>query len=274
MEQKKQRIVVKVGTSTLTHNSGALDLWSMEHLVRTLADLQGIGHEVILVSSGAIAVGTAKLGLPERPKELRMKQAAAAVGQCRMMHIYDKFFSEYNRSMAQILLTGDDVEDPERAEHLSNTFSALLEMGVIPVVNENDSVSSAEIETGRHKVLGDNDTLSAIVAELCRADLLVLLSDIDGLYDADPKTHPEAKLLHQVTELTPEILEMAGGAGSWRGTGGMATKLSAARIAMEAGCDMVITNGSRMEDLYGIAEGKDIGTRFLAKEKEKRSDRS
>ena len=192
MEQNKQRIVVKVGTSTLTHNSGALDLWSMEHLVRTLADLQGMGHEVILVSSGAIAVGTAKLGLSERPKELRMKQAAAAVGQCRMMHIYDKFFSEYNRSMAQILLTGDDVEDPERAEHLSNTFSALLEMGVIPVVNENDSVSSAEIETGRHKVLGDNDTLSAIVAELCRADLLVLLSDIDGLYDADPKTHPEA----------------------------------------------------------------------------------
>ena len=206
MEQNKQRIVVKVGTSTLTHNSGALDLWSMEHLVRTLADLQGMGHEVILVSSGAIAVGTAKLGLSERPKELRMKQAAAAVGQCRMMHIYDKFFSEYNRSMAQILLTGDDVEDPERAEHLSNTFSALLEMGVIPVVNENDSVSSAEIETGRHKVLGDNDTLSAIVAELCRADLLVLLSDIDGLYDADPKTHPEAKLLHQVTELTPEIV--------------------------------------------------------------------
>ena len=220
MEQNKQRIVVKVGTSTLTHNSGALDLWSMEHLVRTLADLQGMGHEVILVSSGAIAVGTAKLGLSERPKELRMKQAAAAVGQCRMMHIYDKFFSEYNRSMAQILLTGDDVEDPDRAEHLRSTFSALLEMGVIPVVNENDSVSSAEIETGRHKVLGDNDTLSAIVAKLCRADLLVLLSDIDGLYDADPKTHPEAKLLHQVRQLTPEILEMAGGAGSWRGTGG------------------------------------------------------
>ena len=197
--------------------------------MRTLAGLQGMGHEVILVSSGAIAVGTAKLGLSERPKELRMKQAAAAVGQCRMMHIYDKFFSEYNRSMAQILLTGDDVEDPERAEHLRS-----------------------------------NDTLSAIVAELCRVDLLVLLSDIDGLYDADPKTHPEAKLLHQVTELTPEILEMAGGAGSWRGTGGMATKLSAARIAMEAGCDMVITNGRRMEDLYGIAEGKDIGTRFVS----------
>nr|WP_326185228.1 glutamate 5-kinase [uncultured Oscillibacter sp.] len=264
MEHTKQRIVVKVGTSTLTHDSGSLDLRSMERLVRVLSDLHGAGHEIILVTSGAIAVGTSRLGLAERPKELRMKQAAAAVGQCRMMHIYDKLFSEYNCSMAQILLTGDDVEDPERAEHLRSTFSALLEMGVVPVVNENDSVSSAEIETGHHKVLGDNDTLSAIVAELCRADLLVLLSDIDGLYDADPKTHPGSKLLHQVRELTPEILKMAGGAGTWRGTGGMATKLSAARIAITAGCDMVITNGARMEDLYGIVEGRDIGTRFVA----------
>ena len=263
-QTQRLRIVVKVGTSSLTHDTGRLNLHNMDLLARTLSDLEGMGHEIVLVSSGAIGVGATKLGLKERPKELRMKQAAAAVGQCRMMHIYDKFFSEYNRSMAQILLTGDDVEDPDRADHLRSTFSALLEMGVIPVVNENDSVSSAEIETGNHKVLGDNDTLSAIVAELCRADLLVLLSDIDGLYDADPKTHPEAKLLHQVTELTPEILEMAGGAGSWRGTGGMATKLSAARIAMEAGCDMVITNGKRMEDLYGIAEGKDIGTRFVS----------
>ena len=262
--EKKQRIVVKVGTSTLTHDSGNLDLRSMEHLVRTLSDLSGMGHEIILVTSGAIAVGTAKLGLPERPKELRMKQATAAVGQCRMMHLYDKLFSEYNRPMAQILLTGDDVEEEDRAMHLRSTFSALLEMGVIPVVNENDSVSSAEIETGHHKVLGDNDTLSAIVARLCNADLLVLMSDIDGLYDADPKTHPDAKLLHHVYEITPEILEMAGGAGSWRGTGGMATKLTAARIAMESGCDMVITNGARMEDLYGIVAGKDIGTRFLA----------
>ena len=262
--EKKQRIVVKVGTSTLTHDSGNLDLRSMEHLVRTLSDLSGMGHEIILVTSGAIAVGTAKLGLSERPKELRMKQATAAVGQCRMMHLYDKLFSEYNRSMAQILLTGDDVEEEDRAEHLRGTFSALMEMGVIPVVNENDSVSSAEIETGHHKVLGDNDTLSAIVAKLCKADLLVLLSDIDGLYDADPKTHPNAKLLHHVEELTPEIYEMAGGAGSWRGTGGMATKLSAARIATEAGCDMVITNGERMEDLYGIVAGEDIGTRFIA----------
>lgn len=265
MEHTNQRIVVKVGTSTITHDSGAANLRNIDHLVRTLADLHGLGHEVILVTSGAIAVGTAKLGLAERPRELRMKQATAAVGQCRLMHIYDKFFSEYNRSVAQILLTGDDVEDPERAEHLRSTFSALLEMGVIPVVNENDSVSSAEIETGRHKVLGDNDTLSAIVAELCRADLLILLSDIDGLYDADPKRFPGARLLHQVRELTPEILEMAGGAGSWRGTGGMATKLSAARVAMNAGCDMVITNGARIEDLYGIVDGQDIGTRFLAR---------
>ena len=262
--EKKQRIVVKVGTSTLTHDSGNLDLRSMEHLVRTLSDLSGMGHEIILVTSGAIAVGTAKLGLPERPKELRMKQATAAVGQCRMMHLYDKLFSEYNRSMAQILLTGDDVEEEDRAMHLRSTFSALLEMGVIPVVNENDSVSSAEIETGHHKVLGDNDTLSAIVARLCNADLLVLMSDINGLYDADPKTHPDAKLLHHVHEITPEILEMAGGAGSWRGTGGMATKLTAARIAMDSGCDMVITNGARMDDLYGIVAGEDIGTRFLA----------
>ena len=264
MEKETQRVVVKVGTSTLTHDSGAPDLRSMERLARVLSDLHGAGCEVILVFSGAIAAGTARLGLAERPRELRMKQAAAAVGQCRMTHIFDQFFSEYNQSVAQILLTGDDVDDPSRAEHLRGTFSALLEMGVIPLVNENDSVSSAEIETGHHKVLGDNDTLSAIVAELCGADLLVLLSDIDGLYDADPKTHQSAKLLHRVTELTPEILEMAGGAGTWRGTGGMATKLAAARRAMAAGCDMVITNGARMEDVYGILEGRDIGTRFIA----------
>lgn len=264
MEQKAKRIVVKVGTSTLTHESGAPNLRRMGRLARILADLRGMGHDVILVFSGAIAVGTSRLGLRERPKELRMKQAAAAVGQCQMMHIFDQFFGEYNQSAAQILLTGDDVEDPCRREHLKGTFSALLQMGVIPVVNENDSVSSAEIETGHHKVLGDNDTLSAIVAKLCQADLLVLLSDIDGLYDADPKTNPEAKLLHHVAALTPEILEMAGGAGTWRGTGGMATKLSAARIAMEAGCDMVIANGADMDSLYGIVEGQIIGTRFLA----------
>ena len=188
METEKHclRVVVKVGTSTLTHDTGRLNLHNMELLARTLSDLVGMGHEVILVSSGAIAVGTAKMGLKARPTELRMKQAAAAVGQCMMMHLYDKMFGEYNRVVAQILLTGEDVDAPVRAEHLHNTFESLLELGIIPVVNENDSVSSAEIETGKCKVLGDNDTLSAMVARLCRADLLVLLSDIDGLYDADP----------------------------------------------------------------------------------------
>lgn len=267
MESKKQRIVVKVGTSTITHPSGAPNLRNIDLLARALSDLQGRGNEMILVSSGAIAVGTDKLGLGERPRELRFKQAAASVGQSRLMYIYDKFFSEYNHTVSQILLTDEDVQVPERAAHLEATFSALAEMGVIPIVNENDSVSSAEIETGQHKVLGDNDTLSAIVAKLCHADLLVLLSDIDGLYEANPREHPEAKLIPLVTELTDEIRQMAGGAGSWRGTGGMATKLSAAKIVMDAGCDMVITNGSRMEDLYGIAEGRSIGTRFAAAEK-------
>ena len=266
---KKQRIVVKVGTSTITHDTGVINLRSMEKLVRVLADLQGAGHEVILVTSGAIAVGTAKMGLPERPRELRMKQAAAAVGQCRMMHIYDTLFSEYNCSVAQILLTGADVDDPDRAEHLSNTFSALLETRIIPIVNENASVSSAEIETGKSKVLGDNDTLSAIVARLCCADLLVLLSDIDGLYEANPRTNPDAALIPVVYTLTDEIRAMAGDAGSWRGTGGMATKLNAAAIATNAGCDMVITNGSRMDDLYRIVEGYQIGTRFLSSAKKR-----
>lgn len=260
-----QRIVVKVGTSTLTRDNGALNLHNMDHLVRTLSDLRGMGHEVILVSSGAIGVGTGKLGLSERPKELRMKQAAAAVGQCELMHLYDKFFGEYGNTVAQILLTGEDVEDSVRREHLANTFSALLELGCIPVVNENDSVSSAEIETGHSKVLGDNDTLSAIVAQLCKADLLVLLSDIDGLYTADPHKNTDAMLIERVEEITPELVEVAGGAGTWRGTGGMATKLMAAQQAMQAGIDMVITNGSDMEGLYRIVEGQSVGTRFCAK---------
>ena len=266
-EQSSLRLVVKVGTSTLTQSSGSLNLYNMDHLARVLSDLRGKGHEVVLVSSGAIGIGTKKLRLEERPTELRMKQATAAVGQCMMMHIYDKLFSEYNRTVAQILLTGEDVDAPVRSEHLRNTFEALLELGVIPVVNENDSVSSAEIETGKCKVLGDNDTLSAIVARLCGADLLVLMSDIDGLYDADPRSHPDARLIHQVDAITPELRAMAGGAGTWRGTGGMATKLNAAELAMEAGIDMVIANGSNMEALYDIAEGKDIGTRFKGKDK-------
>ena len=263
-EHNVRRLVVKVGTSTLTRETGSLNLQNMERLARVLSDLEGMGYQVVLVSSGAIGIGTKKLRLNARPTELRMKQAAAAVGQCMMMHIYDKLFAEYNRTVAQILLTGEDVDAPIRSEHLHNTFEALLELGVIPVVNENDSVSSAEIETGKCKVLGDNDTLSAIVARLCGADLLVLLSDIDGLYDADPRTHPDAKLIHRVTAITPELRAMAGGAGTWRGTGGMATKLNAAQIALDAGVEMVIANGSNIEALYDIVNGADIGTRFTA----------
>ena len=259
-----QRIVVKVGTSTLLREGGGVNLRRMDGLARVLADLKNMGHQVILVSSGAIGVGAGKLGMKARPTELRQKQAVAAVGQCELMHLYDKFFAEYGQTVAQILLTDEDVAVPSRAEHLSGTFTALLELGCIPVVNENDSVSSTEIETGQKKVLGDNDTLSAIVAGLCGADLLVLLSDIDGLYDDDPHQNPGARLIHRVTRVTPELRAMAGGAGTWRGTGGMTTKLNAAELAMKAGVDMVITNGARPEDLYGIVAGEDIGTRFVA----------
>ena len=266
-EEQSLRMVVKVGTSTLTRDNGSMNLRAIDRLAMVLADLHGQGHQVILVSSGAIGVGVGKLGLGQRPRALRMKQAVAAVGQCELMHIYDKFFGEYGATVAQILLTDEDVDDPRRAEHLENTFEALLELGCIPVVNENDSVSSAEIETGRAKVLGDNDTLSAIVARLCRADLLVLLSDIDGLYDKDPHRYPDAKLVSLVTEVTDELRAAAGGAGTARGTGGMQTKLDAAQLATSAGVDMVIANGTRPEKLYDIAAGAEIGTRFQAKKR-------
>lgn len=259
---KDKRIVIKLGTSTLTHPTGRLNYQKMEKIVRAVSDIQGAGNEVIVVTSAAISVGTAKMGLPERPKELKYKMAIAAVGQARIMHIYDTLFSEYNRTVAQILLTGDNVEDEIDSRYLKNTFQALLSMGVIPIVNENDSVSSVEIESGHHKVLGDNDTLSAIVARLCEADLLILMSDIDGLYDCDPRKNPDARLIERVQEITPEIEAMAGGAGTAHGTGGMATKLSAARIALEAGFEMVITNSDRVENIYDIVEGKNVGTRF------------
>ena len=263
--EDKLRIVVKVGTSTLTRDDGSIKLRCIDRLAMALADLRGQGHQVILVSSGAIGVGVGKLGLGKRPDELRVKQAVAAVGQCELMHIYDKFLGEYGATVGQILLTDEDVADPRRAEHLENTFEALLELGCIPVVHENDSVSSAEIETGQARVLGDNDTLSAIVARLCRADLLVLLSDIDGLYDKDPHRCPDARLVERVDELTDEVRAAAGGAGTARGTGGMQTKLNAAAIAMDAGVDMVIANGARPELLYDIAAGAPVGTRFCAR---------
>ena len=262
---EKKRLVVKVGTSTLLREGGGVNLREMDALARVLSDLKNMGHQVILVSSGAIGVGAGKLGLKERPTELRFKQAAAAAGQCELMHLYDKFFAEYGQTVAQILLTGEDVEHPVRAEHLTGTFEALLEMGCIPVVNENDSVSAAEIETGQKKVLGDNDTLSAIVAGLCRADLLVLLSDIDGLYDADPRKDRSAKLIHRVEAITPEIEALAGGGGTQWGTGGMYTKLTAAKRSMAHGIDMVIANSNKLDALYDIVEGGDVGTRFAAK---------
>ncbi len=259
-----QRLVVKVGTSTLLRSGGGINLRRMDALARVLSDLKNMGHQVILVSSGAIGVGAGKLGMKNRPTELRQKQAAAAVGQCELMHLYDKFFGEYGQTVAQILLTDEDVEDPIRSEHLSGTFAALLSMDCIPVVNENDSVSSSEIETGQKKVLGDNDTLSAIVAGLCGADLLIVLSDIDGLYDADPRKNPSAQLIHRVSAITPEIEALGGGGGTQWGTGGMSTKLTAARYTMARGIDMVIANSERLDALYDIIAGKDIGTRFTS----------
>ena len=260
----QNRIVVKVGTSTLTHDSGTINFRSFDNLARVLSDIQNLGYEVILVSSGAIAVGQNKLRLDARPTELRMKQAAAAVGQCELMHLYDKFFVEYGKVVGQILLTGDDIEQPSRKQNLINTFDSLLEMGIIPIVNENDSVSPAEIES-EHKIFGDNDMLSAIVAELCRANILVLLSDIDGLYESDPRENPNARLIREIRILDDDIRTLAGGAGSARGTGGMITKLAAAERVMNAGINMVISNGSRPEALYDIMEGNNVGTLFVGR---------
>jgi len=265
MSSTKKRIAVKVGTSTLTHEGGTLNLRSMEYLVRVLSDLKNMGHDIILVSSGAIAVGVQKLRLPGRPAELRLKQAAAAVGQCELMHLYDKFFSEYNVTVGQILLTREDVERPTVRENLLNTLHAILELGAIPVINENDSVSHEEIESREH-IFGDNDTLSAVVADMCAADILVLLSDIDGMYEADPRENPEAKLIPVIRTLDDTLRARAMGAGSARGVGGMITKLQAAEICMAAGIDMVITHGAKPEVLYDIAAGTPVGTLFVGRE--------
>lgn len=268
---EKNTIVVKVGTSTLTHEGGKLNFRSFDALARVLSDIHNMGNEVILVSSGAIAVGAGKLQLKERPTELRLKQAAAAVGQCELMHLYDKFFSEYGKMVAQILLTGEDVDSMEKKQNLMNTFSSLLDLGIIPIVNENDSVSYAEIEDQKeeHKIFGDNDTLSAVVAVLCRADKLVLLSDIDGLYDSNPNEKPNARLIREVRVIDDEIRALAGGAGSNRGTGGMITKLQAAEIAMRNGIDMYIVNGKTPELLYDIISGNPAGTLFCGKGRSK-----
>ena len=252
------RIVVKVGTSTLAHATGRLNIRHVEELVKVLSDLKNAGHQVILVSSGAIGMGVGKLNLPGKPSDMPTKQAAAAVGQCELMYTYDKLFLQYNHTVAPVLLTGEDVDHPERRENFENTMERLLELGALPVINENDTIATAEIK------VGDNDTLGAIVACCTKADLLVLLSDIEGLYTADPRKDPNAKLIPTVEEVTPEIEALAGGVGSSLGTGGMATKLRAAKMVIAQGCDMVITNGEHPERLYDIAEGKDVGTRFVA----------
>ena len=250
------RIVIKVGTSTLAHESGRLNIRHTEELCKVLSDLKNAGHEIILVSSGAIGMGVGKLGLPSRPRDVAGKQAAAAVGQCELMYTYDKLFSEYNHTVAQILLTADDLRQADRHQNFENTMQKLLEMAVLPIINENDTVATEEIE------IGDNDTLAAIVAQSVRADLLILLSDIDGLYTADPHKHADAQLISDVYELDESILSLGGSAGSSLGTGGMATKLHAAQIATGAGCDMVIANGAAPEALYRIADGEAVGTRF------------
>ena len=257
------RIVVKVGTSTLTNDSGKSDLRATDRLVCTLADIQNMGYEVILVSSGAIAVGRNKLSMKGRPdyNSMRMKQAAAAVGQCSLMYLYDKFFGDYDKTVAQILLNAEDIEQEEKKENLTNTFDALLEMGVIPIVNENDSVSYTEIES-EDRLFGDNDMLSSVVAVLCRAKRLVILSDIDGFYDSDPRLHPNAKLIEQINAIDEKVYALAGGAGSRRGTGGMRTKLQAAELATSNGIDTIVTNGKRPEALYDIVKGGKAGTLF------------
>ena len=253
------RIVVKVGTSTLAHATGRLNIRRVEEMVKVLSDLKNAGHEVILVSSGAIGMGVGKLNLPGKPSDIPTKQAAAAVGQCELMYTYDKLFSGYNHTVAQILLTGEDVDHEERRTNFENTMYRLLELGALPVINENDTVATAEIK------VGDNDTLGGIVACCVKADLLVLLSDIEGLYTADPRKDPDAKLINLVEEVTPEVEALAGGAGSSLGTGGMATKLRAAKMVTAAGCDMIIANGEHPEYLYDIVDGKAVGTRFLGK---------
>jgi glutamate 5-kinase len=259
--KEKMRIVVKVGTSTLSHGGRGLNFRNIDLLARTLADIKNNGHEVVLVSSGAIGAGCGKLNLPERPVDLRVQQAVAAVGQCELMHVYDKFFGEYGVIVGQILLTRDDVEKPNVKQSLLGTFESLLEMGVIPVVNENDSVCIEEIEA-EHKVFGGNDVLSAVVAVLVNADLLILLSDFDGLYDGDPRKNKDAQRIPVVEEINASIIALAGGAGTNFGTGGMATKLTAAKIATDNGINMVIASGSEPQRLYEILNGKSVGTLF------------
>ncbi len=251
-----KRVIVKVGTSTITHSTGLIDIRRMERLVKVLSDIKNSGREVALVSSGAIGVGVGKLKLSQKPKDIPSKQAAAAIGQCELMYIYDKLFSEYNHTVAQILMTRDVIERPKGKTNVINTFNRLFEMGAIPVINENDTVATEEIE------FGDNDSLSAVVAEITSADMLIIMSDIDGLYDKNPAQFADAKLIPDVYEITDEIKALAGDSGSNLGTGGMVTKLHAAEIAFKNDIPMYIVNGENPNILYDIFDGKKVGTLF------------
>lgn len=259
-----RRVVVKVGTSTLTYDTGKVNFSRIDKLVRVISDLMNQEKEIILVTSGAIGVGVGKLKLSGKPKSIREKQAVAAVGQSELMQIYSRFFAEYSHIVGQILLTRDVVENEAGRKNVINTFDTLIEMGIIPVVNENDSVAIDEIESGKHRVFGDNDTLSAIVAKLVNADLLIILSDIDGFYDSDPKSNPNSKLISVIEQINDEVEKCAGGAGTNRGTGGMVTKLQAAKITMNAGIDLVLINGQQPELIMDVLEGADVGTLFKA----------
>lgn len=256
--QKPKRIVIKVGTSTLTYETGKTNVHCLAKLVSVISDLQNAGHQVTLVSSGAVGVGAAKLGLEQRPTDTMGRQAAAAVGQCELMFVYDKFFNEYAHKIGQLLITKSDVDAPERRSNLVNTFEQLFQYGVVPIVNENDSVSTEEL------VFGDNDCLSAHVAKLVQADLLIILTDIDALYSGNPKDDPTAKPIERVTCIDDSLKALAGGSGSNRGTGGMVTKLDAAEIATKAGIPVIIMNGEKPTDLYKAIEGRQIGTFFEA----------
>ena len=262
-----QVLVVKVGTSTLTYENGKVNLRRLERLCRTLSDLQNAGRKLVLVSSGAIGVGVERLGLAERPSTTRGRQAAAAVGQCALMFTYDKLFGEYGQTVAQVLLTPDVLEDDERKQNASNTLECLLEMKVIPIVNENDTVAVEELEEhsdGHHTSFGDNDSLSALVAVLCGADARLILTDLEGLYDSDPRTNPKAQLIPVVHSVDDALLNAAGGAGTSRGTGGMRSKIVAAKRATAAGVCTVILNGNQPEKIYDVLEDKPLGTLFCA----------
>lgn len=255
----KKRIVIKVGTSTLTHKTGRLNIRRMEKLVKVISDIQNSGRQVTLVSSGAIGLGMGKMGMQNRPTETPLKQACAAVGQCELMYIYDKLFGNYNITVAQILLTKYILDTP-RKNNVVNTFEQLFARGVIPVVNENDTVAIDELELE----FGENDTLAAHVAQFSNSDMLIILSDIDGFYNANPKIDPNAKLIPMVTEINDDIRKLAGDAVSGLGTGGMITKINAAEMAMNAGIDMAILNGRNPDILYDLFDGKQVGTIFTA----------